>query len=57
MFLLLSIVLSFRLIFVWYDTGSIPSINALAAMFSFVSSSIFILFAMWFDMDYNKDLK
>tara|TARA_B100000886_G_C20424268_1_gene493115 strand:- start:2945 stop:3892 length:948 start_codon:yes stop_codon:yes gene_type:complete len=57
MFLLLSILLSFRLIFVWYDRGSIPSINALAAMFSFVSSSIFILFAMWFDMDYNKDLK
>ncbi len=57
MFLILSIVLSFRLIFVWYNMGSIPSINALAAMFSFVSSSIFILFAMWFDMDYNKDLK
>lgn len=57
MFFFLSVVLSFRLIFVWYDRGSIPSINALAAMFSFVSSHIFILFAMWFDMDYNKDLK
>jgi glycosyltransferase involved in cell wall biosynthesis len=37
--------------------GKLPPINTLAAMFSFMSSSIFILFAMWFDMEYNKDLK
>lgn len=56
-FLILSMLLFTRMIFVWIDRGSIPSINALAAMFSFISSNIFILFAMWFDMDYNKDLK
>ncbi len=28
-----------------------------AAMFSFMSASLFTLFAMWFDMKANKDLK
>jgi hypothetical protein len=37
--------------------GHLPPINTLAAMFSFMSSSIFTLFAMWFDMEYNKELK
>jgi len=26
-------------------------------MFSFMSASLFTLFAMWFDMEANKDLK
>jgi hypothetical protein len=42
---------------VWYLTGHIPAVNALAAMFSFTSSSYFSLFAMWFDMEANKHLK
>lgn len=46
-----------RLFYVWYISGYIPPINALAAMFSFMSASQFILFAMWFDMEANKDLK
>ncbi len=46
-----------RLFWVWYATGHIPPINALAAMFSFISASQFTLFAMWFDMEANKDLK
>jgi len=50
--------LSIRLIYVWlilkYD---IPAINALAAMFSFMSTSLFTLFGMWFDMEINKELK
>ncbi|MCI5223280.1 MAG: glycosyltransferase family 2 protein, partial [Candidatus Electrothrix sp. AR4] len=37
--------------------GHLPPINTLAAMFSFMSSSLFTLFAMWFDMEYNKELK
>jgi hypothetical protein len=37
--------------------GHIPPINALAAMFSFMSSNLFTLFAMWFDMEANKELK
>jgi glycosyltransferase involved in cell wall biosynthesis len=57
LFLVLSILLFFRLCFVWSLTGFIPSINALAAMFSFMSASLFILFAMWFDMEANKHLK
>ncbi|ABW66345.1 glycosyltransferase family 2 protein [Desulfosudis oleivorans] len=46
-----------RLFYIWYISGYIPPINALAAMFSFMSASQFILFAMWFDMEANKDLK
>jgi putative Ca2+/H+ antiporter (TMEM165/GDT1 family) len=45
-----------RLFIYWYLNGYIPPINALAAMFSFMSASLFILFAMWFDMEANKDL-
>jgi len=46
-----------RLFWVWYVTGHIPPINALAAMFSFISAGQFTLFAMWFDMEANKNLK
>lgn len=56
-FSLATVVLFGRLFFVWYDSGLIPKVNALAAMFSFMSASLFILFAMWFDMESNKDLK
>jgi glycosyltransferase involved in cell wall biosynthesis len=57
MFFLATILLFARLFFFWYSYGNIPSINALAAMFSFMSASLFTLFAMWFDMESNKDLK
>ncbi len=57
-FSLLTIGLSARLFYYWIYLGEdIPSINALAAMFSFMSGSLFTLFAMWFDMIENKDLK
>ena len=56
-FFLLTVFLFLRLGYFWYSTGHIPAINALAAMFSFMSSSLFSLFAMWFDMESNKDLK
>jgi glycosyltransferase involved in cell wall biosynthesis len=46
-----------RVFYYWFFTGRIPPINALAAMFSFMSTSLFTLFAMWFDMENNKDLK
>jgi len=47
-----------RLLYRWIYLGlNIPPINALAAMFSFMSASLFTLFAMWFDMENNKDLK
>ncbi len=46
-----------RVFVIWYLTGHIPAVNALAAMFSFMSASQFSLFAMWFDMEANKHLK
>ena len=50
--------LSMRLFYRWIYLGlNIPPINALAVMFSFMSASLFILFAMWFDMEANKELK
>lgn len=46
-----------RVFWMWGATGHIPPINAFAAMFSFVSGAQFTLFAMWFDMESNKELK
>ncbi|MFC1584833.1 glycosyltransferase family 2 protein [Fibrobacterota bacterium] len=56
-FLFATALLSIRLIWFWIQFGHIPPINALAAMFCFMSASMFTLFAMWFDMETNKDLK
>lgn len=52
-----TIFLFWRVFIIWYLSGHIPSINVLAAMFSFMSASQFTLFAMWFDMEANKHLK
>ncbi len=52
-----TILLFARVFLLWYLNGRIPSINALAAMFSFMSASQFTLFAMWFDMEANRHLK
>ena len=57
MFFVATALLFTRLLIYWYFTGTIPSINALASMFSFMSASLFTLFAMWFDMEANKELK
>jgi glycosyltransferase involved in cell wall biosynthesis len=54
---LATVVLFFRVFYIWFTAGQIPQINALAAMFSFISSVQFTLFAMWFDMECNKELK
>ena len=56
-FSLLTGALFLRVFYYWIFLGYIPPINALAAMFSFMSASLFTLFAMWFDMEANKDLK
>ena len=37
--------------------GFFPPIRSFSMMFSFVSASQFALFAMWFDMEQNKDLR
>lgn len=52
-----TILLFIRLFYLWYMSGHIPPMNALAAMFAFMSSVQFALFAMWFDMESNKELK
>jgi glycosyltransferase involved in cell wall biosynthesis len=57
LFGLATLVLFVRLFYCWAASGHIPPINALAAMFSFMSAAQFTLFAMWFDMESNKDLK
>ena len=56
-FFFFTIILSIRAFVYLGIDGELPPINTLAAMFSFMSSSIFTLFAMWFDMESNKDLK
>lgn len=54
---IITAILLFRLFLSWNAEGHIPPINALSVMFSFMSASLFTLFAMWFDMEANKDLK
>jgi hypothetical protein len=51
-----TVLLFIRLFYIWFSQGHIPPINALAAMFSFITAIQFTLFAMWFDMESNKDL-
>jgi glycosyltransferase involved in cell wall biosynthesis len=55
--LFLSIPLLVRFIWFWIETENIPKINFLAWMMTVIMGFMFIFFAMWFDMDYNKDLK
>jgi len=52
-----TIALSVRLFYLWWLDGLVPPINALAVMFTFMGMSQFTLFAMWFDMSSNQDLK
>ena len=58
-FLLLtgSIPLTVRLFYIWAVYGAIPRINAMALVFTLVSGLQSLFFGMWFDMDYNKNLK
>ncbi|MCI5118026.1 MAG: glycosyltransferase family 2 protein [Candidatus Electrothrix sp. LOE1_4_5] len=56
-FFLFTVILAVRAVIYLEIDGHLPPINTLAMMFSFMSSSMFTLFAMWFDMEYNKDLK
>lgn len=63
-FYLFSIILSFfslflliRLANIFIQTGNMPPINALALVFCLVMAGQFNFFAMWLDMDDNKDLR
>ena len=52
-----TIPLTVRLLYIWVITGNIPDINAMALIFTLISGLQTLFFGMWFDMDYNKDLK
>lgn len=52
-----TVLLSIRAITLKIINGYFPPTTSLAMMFSFVAASQFILFAMWFDMEVNKDLR
>ena len=52
-----SIPLTARLLYVWALIGDIPDINALALIFTFITGLQTLFFGMWFDMEYNKDLR
>lgn len=53
----INVVLLLRLLFIFITTGIIPAINALALVFCVLMAIQFIFFAMWMDMDYNKNLR
>jgi len=52
-----SVPLTIRLFYVWAVTGNIPGINTMALVFTLISGLQTLFFGMWFDMEYNKDLK
>lgn len=49
--------LGLRLALLTLMTGNIPKVNFLTLFFCALTSLQFILFAMWFDMESNRDLK
>jgi glycosyltransferase involved in cell wall biosynthesis len=56
-FLFTTFALMIRVLYYKFTIGFFPPTGSLAAFFSFTSASLFTLFAMWFDMEANKDLK
>jgi len=52
-----SVPLGFRLFYIWAVRGDIPDMNALALIFTLISGLQTLFFGMWFDMEYNKNLK
>ncbi len=56
-FIVATVALGIRVIYMWIALGIVPPTTALATFFSFMSASLFILFAMWFDMSSNSELK
>jgi glycosyltransferase involved in cell wall biosynthesis len=52
-----SLPLGIRLLYIWTTSGDIPDMNALALAFTLITGLQTLFFGMWFDMDYNKDLR
>lgn len=55
--LLISVPLFARIIWRWIEYSHIPPINTLAFMFAGITGFQSLFFAMWFDMEHNKDLR
>jgi glycosyltransferase involved in cell wall biosynthesis len=55
--LLSSVPLAVRLFYFWATTGHIPPMNAMALVFTLISGLQTLFFGMWFDMEYNKNLR
>ena len=53
---LAGLVLFIRMIWIWTAVGTIPQMNALLWVFCSVTAVQFALFAMWFDMEMNREL-
>jgi pilus assembly protein TadC len=53
---LISCPLVIRMLYQWILNQNISPIMGLATGFSVVMTLQFLFFAMWFDMDYNRDL-
>jgi len=49
--------LTIRLLYIWAQTGDIPDMNAMALIFTLISGLQTLFFGMWFDMEYNKNLR
>jgi glycosyltransferase involved in cell wall biosynthesis len=52
-----SVFLAIRLFYILAVTGNVPDINAMALVFTSISGLQTLFFGMWFDMEYNKNLK
>lgn len=52
-----SLLLFCRMIYMWVLTSNLPPINTLMFVFTTLVGLQFLLFAMWFDMEYNRHLK
>ncbi len=52
-----SVPLGIRLFYIWATSKNIPDMNALALIFTLISGLQTLFFGMWFDMEYNKNLK
>jgi glycosyltransferase involved in cell wall biosynthesis len=57
LFGLSTLLLFIRIVYFRVLMGFFPPTSSLATFFAFMSASLFTLFAMWFDMEANKDLK
>ncbi|MBN1661658.1 MAG: glycosyltransferase family 2 protein [Anaerolineae bacterium] len=55
--LALCVPLGARVFYMWGATGHIPPINSMAVMLCSIIGLQFLLFAMWFDMESNRDLR